>query len=92
MTYNTTSVLPLRGRWSLISSRSSLTWKTRGQKSILSGIYIRTDRPTNRLVEQVLYFVLQKGTNNEAKYKTLVAGLDLNKAIEAASVVIHCDS
>ena len=31
-------------------------------------------------------------TNNEAKYKTLVAGLDLAKAVGAASVVIHCDS
>ena len=31
-------------------------------------------------------------TNNEAKYKALVAGLDLAKATGAASVVIHCDS
>ena len=31
-------------------------------------------------------------TNNEAEYKTLVAGLDLTKATGAASVVIHCDS
>ena len=31
-------------------------------------------------------------TNNEAEYEALVAGLDLVKAIGAASVVIHCDS
>ena len=31
-------------------------------------------------------------TNNEAEYKSLVAGLDLTKAVGAASVVIHCNS
>ena len=31
-------------------------------------------------------------TNNEAKYETLVAGLDLVKATGATSVVIYCDS
>ena len=31
-------------------------------------------------------------TNNEAKYETLVAGLDLAKAAGATSVVIHYDS
>ena len=31
-------------------------------------------------------------TNNEVKYETLVAGLDLAKSIGAASMVIHCDS
>ena len=31
-------------------------------------------------------------TNNEAKYKALVAGLDLAKAAGATNVVIHCDS
>ena len=31
-------------------------------------------------------------TNNEAKYETLVAGLDLAKAARTTSVVIHCDS
>ena len=31
-------------------------------------------------------------TNNEAEYEALVIGLDLTKAIRAASVVIHCDS
>jgi len=31
-------------------------------------------------------------TNNEAKYETLVAGLDLAKAARATSVVIHYDS
>ena len=31
-------------------------------------------------------------TNNEAEYKTLLAELDLAKAVGAASVVIHCDS
>ena len=31
-------------------------------------------------------------TNNEAEYEALVAGLDLTKAIGAASVVIHCNS
>ena len=31
-------------------------------------------------------------SNNEAKYETLVAGLDLAKAAGATSVVIHCDS
>ena len=31
-------------------------------------------------------------TNNEAKYKALVAGLDLAKVAGAASVVIHCNS
>ena len=31
-------------------------------------------------------------TNNEAEYEALVAGLDLTKAVEAMSVVIHCDS
>ena len=30
-------------------------------------------------------------TNNEAEYEALVAGLDLAK-VEAASVVIHCNS
>jgi len=31
-------------------------------------------------------------TNNEAKYETLVIGLDLAKAARATSVVIHCNS
>ena len=31
-------------------------------------------------------------TNNEVKYETLVAGLDLAKSAGAASVVINCDS
>ena len=31
-------------------------------------------------------------TNNEAEYKTLVAGLDLAKAVGAASVIVHYDS
>jgi len=31
-------------------------------------------------------------TNNETKYETLVAGLDLTKAVGAVSVVIHYDS
>ena len=31
-------------------------------------------------------------TNNEAKYKALVAGLDLVKAAGAENVVVHCDS
>ena len=31
-------------------------------------------------------------TNNEAEYKTLVAGLDLVKTVRAANVVIHYDS
>ena len=31
-------------------------------------------------------------TNNEAEYEALVTGLDLAKAVGAASVVIHCDS
>ena len=31
-------------------------------------------------------------TNNEAEYETLVAGLDLTKAVGATSVVIYCDS
>ena len=30
--------------------------------------------------------------NNEAKYETLMAGLDLAKVVGATSVVIHCDS
>ena len=31
-------------------------------------------------------------TNNETEYETLVAGLDLAKAAEAARVVLYCDS
>ena len=31
-------------------------------------------------------------TNNEAEYRTLVAGLDLAKAGGAANVVLYCDS
>ena len=31
-------------------------------------------------------------TNYQAEYEALVAGLDLAKAVRAASVVIHCDS
>ena len=31
-------------------------------------------------------------TNNEAEYETLVAGLDLAKAVGAASVIVHYDS
>ena len=31
-------------------------------------------------------------TNNEVKYKALIAGLDLAKAAGAVSVVIYCDS
>ena len=31
-------------------------------------------------------------TNNEAEYETLVAGLDLAKAVGATSVVIYCNS
>ena len=31
-------------------------------------------------------------TNNEAKYETLIAGLDLAKAAKATNVVMYCDS
>ena len=31
-------------------------------------------------------------TNNEAKYETLVARLDLAKVVGAANVVLYCDS
>ena len=31
-------------------------------------------------------------TNNEAKYGTLVPGLDLAKAARATSVIVYCDS
>ena len=31
-------------------------------------------------------------TNNKAKYKTLVIGLDLAKAAGATTVIIHCHS
>ena len=31
-------------------------------------------------------------TNNEAEYKTLVAGLDLAKAIRATTMVVYCNS
>ena len=31
-------------------------------------------------------------TNNETEYETLVAGLDLAKAVSAESMIIHCDS
>ena len=31
-------------------------------------------------------------TNDEAEYKALVVGLDLAKAVEATSVVVHCNS
>ena len=31
-------------------------------------------------------------TNNEAEYETLVAGLDLTKAVGATSVVVYCNS
>ena len=30
-------------------------------------------------------------TNNEVEYETLVARLDLAKAVGATSVIIHCD-
>ena len=33
-------------------------WKARGQKSILSEVYTRMDRLTDRLVERALYFAL----------------------------------
>ena len=31
-------------------------------------------------------------TNNEAKYETLVARLDLAKAAGVGNVIVHCDS
>ena len=31
-------------------------------------------------------------TNNEAEYESLVAGLDLAKAVGAENMVLHCDS
>ena len=31
-------------------------------------------------------------TNNESEYEALIAGLDLAKAAEAATVVIYCNS
>ena len=31
-------------------------------------------------------------TNNEAEYETLVAGLDLAKAVGGENVIVHCDS
>ena len=31
-------------------------------------------------------------TNNEVKYETLVAGLDLAKATGAENMIMHCDS
>jgi len=40
--------------------------KARGQTSILNGVYMQTDRPTDRLVERVSYFVLQKETRLNA--------------------------
>ena len=41
-------------------------WKARGQKSILSEVYTRMDRLTDRLVERALYFALQKGMKLKA--------------------------
>ena len=31
-------------------------------------------------------------TNNESEYEALITGLNLTKAVEAARVVVHCDS
>ena len=80
-------------------------WKARGQKSILSGVYTWSDRPTNKLGGVGIVLRSPEGdeiecmvhldfptTNNEVKYETLVAGIDLAKVVGAANVVIHCDS
>ena len=67
---------------------------------------IHTDRSSNRQVGGVgvVLFSPEGGqilcmvrldfptTKNEAKYETLVAGLDLSKAARAARVVLYCDS
>ena len=99
-TYNTICVLPLRGRWSLTSLRNSLIWRTRGQKRIhingssnkqAGGAGIVLHSPEGVEIECIVRLDFPT-TNNEAEYETLVAGLDLAKAIGATSVVVHCDS
>ena len=41
-------------------------WKAKGQKRIFNGAYKQMNHPTNRLMEQALYFVLPKETRLNA--------------------------
>ena len=79
--------------------------KTREQKNLLSGACIQMDHLIGRLGGAGVVLLSPEGdmvecmvhldfptTNNEAEYETLVAGLDLTKAVGATNVVIYCDS
>ena len=79
--------------------------RTRGQKSLLCGVYIRTDHPTDRLGGAGVVLLSPEEdtvecrvcldfptTNNEAEYEALIAGLDFAKAAGATNVVIYCNS
>ena len=79
--------------------------KTRRQKNLLSGAYIQMDHLIGRLggggvvllspkkdVVECMIRLNFPTTNNEAKYKALVADLDLARAAGATSVVVYCDS
>ena len=74
------------------------------EESPLWSIY--TDGSSNRLTEGADIVLLSPegdviecmvhldfpATNNELEYEALITGLNLTKAVEAARVVVHCDS
>ena len=72
-----------KGQWNIYTDRSS-NRRAGGASVVIQTLQgdkiqcmIRLDFPT---------------TNNEAEYETLVAGLDLVKAVGVENIVVHCDS
>ena len=76
-------VVEEKGQWNIYTDRSS-NRRAGGASVVIQTLQgdkiqcmIQLDFPT---------------TNNEAEYETLVAGLDLVKAVGVENIVVHCDS
>ena len=55
------------------------------------GVDVMLHSPEGDEIECMVHFDFPT-TNNEAKYETLVAGLNLTKVAGATSVIVYCDS
>ena len=55
------------------------------------GVGVVLHSPEGEEIEYMIHLDFPM-TNNEVEYETLVARLDLTKAVGAVSMVIHCDS
>ena len=74
-------------------------WKAKGQKSILDGVSTQMDHPTGIVIHssegdkiECMVCLDFPTSNNEVEYETLVAELDLTKAVGATNMVFYCDS